>query len=109
MACEPVRMDTSGSFKYIQIICQTDQGDQTVVRGWRDCDYHADILDKFQKDEPQNGKVWCPGGGRITIDGQKITVFGYSIGFGRANHEKTCEILKEAMPGFHMEWNNEGY
>lgn len=68
---EPVRMESAGSFKYIQIECQTQQDSpaQIVVRGWSDCEYHADILDRFQREELQKGKSRCLGGGRITING----------------------------------------
>ena len=56
---QPVSLDTEGSFKYIQILIEPqDQSDPNtgsdsylIVRGWRDCAYHADVLEKFQNEE----------------------------------------------------------
>ena len=108
---ESVRMDQQGTFKYIQICINDGQSVTTVIRGWLDCDYHADVLDKFNSKErqPAGVKVYCPGGGRITIKDKKIVIFGYSVGFGKADHAVTCQIIQEAMPDYTVEWNNDGY
>ena len=44
----------------------------TIVRGWLDCPFHADILAKFneqelaaEKDLKDQVNASCPGGGRI--------------------------------------------
>ena len=66
-----------------------------IVRGFSDCAYHADILDKFVQTElsedqelAQNYTVECPGGGRIRHDeaNKRIEIYGYSQGFGRCDH-----------------------
>ena len=53
----------------------------------------------------------CLGGGRIRHDpaAKHIKVYGYSMGFGRADHTKAVELLKEKYPGYTIEWSNEGY
>lgn len=108
---ELVRIDDQGIFKYILINITKGDTTHTVVRGWLDCDYHADVLAKFNRDEPQAGcKVSCPGGGRISRQGQKITIFGYSVSFGKADHAVTCQLIQDKFgPNYQVEWNNEGY
>lgn len=53
----------------------------------------------------------CVGGGRINIDQEKktILVYGYSQGFGRCEHSKSTEIIKEIYPDYQIDWSNEGY
>ena len=53
----------------------------------------------------------CIGGGRILHEkSQKfIKVYGYSVGFGRADHTKTVEVLKTTFPDYKIEWSNDGY
>ena len=51
-----VDLDKDGVFKYIQIKLSPigdnpDGQDVTVVRGYLDCPYHADILAKFRDNE----------------------------------------------------------
>ena len=88
-------IDGHGVFKYIQIeINPKDSnnektGDESylIVRGFMDCPYHADILDKFEQTElstddelSQSYRTNCPGGGRINHDeaNKKIVIYGYS-------------------------------
>ena len=53
------------------------------------------------------------GGGRIEHKpGQKyIKVYGYSMGFGRADHTKVVEVLKQQAKysDYTIEWSNDGY
>ncbi|KAF1594939.1 UNVERIFIED_CONTAM: 14 kDa phosphohistidine phosphatase, partial [Eudyptes robustus] len=53
----------------------------------------------------------CLGGGRIKHDanGKSLKVYGYSTGFGRADHEKAVELLKTKYPEYEITWSNEGY
>ena len=87
----------------------------TIIRGYLDCPYHADILAKFERDElPEFAGQWeaeCPGGGRIeTIEADKrIFIYGYSQGFGRCDHEVTQALVREAYPEYDVTWSNEGY
>ena len=119
-----VHLDKNGVFKYIQISLMPqvdigeDVGEVVIVRGYSDCAYHADILDKFvQKELNQHEDLresWqadCPGGGRIEVNEAERTllIYGYSQGFGRADHAVTKIIIEESMPDYTVTWNNEGY
>ena len=119
---EAVRLEeTGGTFKYIQITVTDAESQEEVilVRGWRSCQYHQDILSLFRRNEvnnhPKKGnrrlKTSSPGGGRIEydIESKKITCFGYSNSFGQADHEMSTEIIKKSFPDFTVEWNNDGY
>ncbi|XP_015782080.1 14 kDa phosphohistidine phosphatase [Tetranychus urticae] len=106
-----VDIDGRGKFKYIQIKVKDDSGNEKlIIRGHRDAGYHADILERVQSHYP-NLRCDCPGGGRILHepDKKKILVYGYSMGFGRGDHEVTVAILKKHYPDYNIEWNNEGY
>ena len=82
-------MDPEGTFKYIQIRLR-EYSDSTksriVVRGYKSCAYHADILDKFEREEIESKnlsgvvKADCPGGGRIKHEPKenKLFIYGYS-------------------------------
>ena len=83
-----------------------------IVRGYNWAEYHADIYDKV--DEYLGGEgldCECLGGGRITHNREEkyIKVFGYSVGFGKANHQKTVDILKRHYDEYTIEWSDEGY
>ncbi|XP_037401965.1 14 kDa phosphohistidine phosphatase isoform X1 [Pygocentrus nattereri] len=73
----------------------------------------ADIYDKVSGDLERAGGVDCEcvGGGRIKHDSaeKKIHVYGYSMGFGRANHAVSTEKLKVRYPDYEITWANEGY
>ena len=106
-----------GTFKYIQIIMKDKKTGQekTVVRGWSDCGYHADVLNKFQtlelKDYQNSVMTDCPGGGRIEHlpEEKKITIYGYSQGFGKADHSLSQSIIEKDYKNYFISWNNEGY
>ena len=66
---------------------QTNEAKQ-IVRGYEDCEYHADILDRVSASlEPFGYTCTCPGGGRIRKGDKEIFVYGYSVGFGRGDHD----------------------
>mgnify|MGYP003903676549 CR=1 FL=1 len=88
------------------------------MRGYHDCAYHADILAKFERTELLSdfdlSEQWtasCPGGGRVDVNApeKSVVIYGYSQGFGRADHALTSQLVKEAMPDYEVTWNNEGY
>ena len=90
----------------------------TIVRGYLDCPYHADILAKFVETElevdqelAQNWTADCPGGGRINVNqaDKTLLIYGYSQGFGRCDHVVTQSLVKEALPDYEVTWSNEGY
>ena len=87
----------------------------TLVRGYLDCDFHADILAKFRDNElSKYADFWqceCPGGGRIQVDEVKkqLLIYGYSMGFGRCDHALTQSLIQTQMPDYEVTWNNDGY
>ena len=41
--------------------------------------------------------ISCPGGGRIEREGNRIKIYGYSVGFGLADHEITKNIISKEL------------
>ena len=83
-----------------------------LVRGYNWAEYHADIYDSEEEKLRDKGlDAQCLGGGRITHKPHEnyIKVYGYSVGFGRADHTKTVEVLKDFYPEYKIEWSNDGY
>ena len=38
-----------------------------------------------------------------------IKVYGYSMGFGKADHARTVEKIKQKYADYRVEWSDEGY
>ncbi|KAK3731651.1 hypothetical protein QZH41_020051 [Actinostola sp. cb2023] len=114
-AVPDVQIDDKGVFKYILIKVKDSNDDSVckyVVRGYSRADFHADILDEVQPSIEDLGlSAVCVGGGRIQHQPEEsiILVYGYSMGFGRANHKETVEILKKEYPNYNVSYSNEGY
>ena len=109
-------IDPSGVFKYVLIRVHSKEGDESevdVVRGYAWAEYHADVYEKVSMELEKGGLLACEcvGGGRIRHEPQKkrIHVYGYSLGFGRANHAVSTEKLKARYPDYEVTWDNEGY
>ena len=88
------------------------------MRGYKSCDYHSDILAKFEHEElmdydKENGELTCscPGGGRIEHKPteKSILLYGYSKGFGLAEHQLSQNLLEMDFKGYTISWNNDGY
>uniref|UniRef100_A0A914E2L7 Sex-regulated protein janus-B n=1 Tax=Acrobeloides nanus TaxID=290746 RepID=A0A914E2L7_9BILA len=108
-----VVIDPSGTFKYI-LIQATDpasKNSKLIVRGFASCGYHADILDQVKSVESRDVKFKCLGGGRIKHEpaSKSLFVYGYSQGFGQADHQKSVDILKTKYPDYSISFSNEGY
>ncbi|KAL4623297.1 14 kDa phosphohistidine phosphatase isoform X1 [Arapaima gigas] len=103
-----VDIDADGVFKYVLIrVSSTEEGDDSsvdIVRGYAWAEYHADIYDRVAAELEKGGNLDCEclGGGRIKHDSKakKIHVYGYSVGFGRANHSVSTEKLKTRYPDY---------
>ncbi|KAF7634097.1 hypothetical protein Mgra_00006517 [Meloidogyne graminicola] len=108
-----VDIDEHGVFKYILIQAREGDSKKYIVRGYKACKFHANIFDKVESEESAGGliKFECPGGGRIDHDSEKkkICVYGYSQGFGRADHTKAVDLLKKRYPDYKIDWSNDGY
>ena len=45
----------------------------------------------------------------IYIHIHSFQVYGYSMGFGKANHARAVEILQTKYKDYKIEWSDEGY
>uniref|UniRef100_A0A646QD68 Sex-regulated protein janus-A n=1 Tax=Hemiscolopendra marginata TaxID=943146 RepID=A0A646QD68_9MYRI len=106
-----------GRFKYILIkLYDTKDGQEVsknIVRGYNWAAYHADIYENVDAKLRELGiESECVGGGRILheMDKKSIQVYGYSTGYGKADHAVTTEILKKKYPDYgSITWSNDGY
>ncbi|XP_029659388.1 14 kDa phosphohistidine phosphatase-like [Formica exsecta] len=110
-----VDIDGHGRFKYILINVQDDvnKASKQIVRGYARAQWHADIFDKVDEEIKQHAGLQanCVGGGRIEHDPDEktIKVYGYSQGFGKADHQVSVELLKKKYPEYNITWSDEGY
>ncbi|HIH23961.1 TPA: hypothetical protein HA251_02910 [Candidatus Woesearchaeota archaeon] len=112
-----VRLDgltalTDGDWmKFIQI--QDRETDKMYLRADPQSDYHRDILCKFRDEahstlriQHQEGRFFCPGGGRIRRDHarQEIKIYDYSVDFGKYDIKTVKAIatpyLRRKLPGW---------
>ncbi|XP_015908841.1 14 kDa phosphohistidine phosphatase [Parasteatoda tepidariorum] len=115
-AVESVRID-DGTFKYILVkVYDPDDEDGTmkyIVRGSGDAEFHGDIYEVTTPAIEALGlECECVGGGRIKHNPSEKTihVYGYSQGYGRADHLITCRLLKEKYPDYtKIDFSNDGY
>lgn len=101
------------------LIKVTDTGSSEskyVVRGYEFAEYHQDVYNKAKSDELREGlEMQVAGGGRIrhtppADEAQgELFVYGYSVAFGRAEHEQSVALLKAAYPAYKVTFSNEGY
>lgn len=115
-AVQDVDIDENGKFKYVLIKIYTDDEGlncKNIVRGYGWAGYHADIYDDTSERLSGLGiHTECLGGGRIlhNPDTKTVTVFGYSMGFGKADHSISTELIKKRYPSYdNITWNDEGY
>lgn len=108
-----------GVFKYIQISISLPnfKAEKIIIRG-ADLEYHDDIFQAAKGsitdtiEFPEMPVFNCIGGGRISHDvvNKKILVYGYSVAYGRANHELAVEYLKNRYPDYNsISFSNSGY
>jgi len=114
-----VDIDDNGTFKYVLLqinkaSAKKKENATYWVRGHSWADYHVDLVEECEgqiRDKNLNLEVECVGGGRIRHDRNRknIVIYGYSVGYGQADHATTCKILKTYYRDYTVEWNNEGY
>ncbi|XP_062121492.1 LOW QUALITY PROTEIN: sex-regulated protein janus-A [Drosophila sulfurigaster albostrigata] len=113
-----VDIDDCGIFKYVLIKIfgnETGEGKEpstTVVRGYADCTWHADIYERVQEIVKKGSlDTECLGGGRIEHNPDKkyIKIYGYSQGFGKADHLESKRILQTKYKDYEIEASDEGY
>ncbi|XP_044015749.1 14 kDa phosphohistidine phosphatase-like isoform X2 [Aphidius gifuensis] len=74
----------------------------------------ADIYEEINKELKKYGPgldTECVGGGRINHNSAKqaIKVYGYSQGFGKADHQVSVGLLKQKYPNYVITWSDDGY
>jgi len=118
-----VDIDATGVFKYILVKLEAandgDKADKLLVRGYAECNYHTDINDivtEYLQKMKEKGELteWSTkvlGGGRLIHDSpnKTIKVYGYSQGYGKADHATTVKLLKQVYSDYDISWSDEGY
>ncbi|XP_055907565.1 sex-regulated protein janus-A-like [Eupeodes corollae] len=107
-----------GIFKYVLIrVYGKEQADgsepsKKIVRGYKDAEWHSDIYDRVSGSCKGLGlDTECLGGGRIehNPNAKLIKVYGYSQGFGKADHAESRNIIKTKYTDYDIEISDEGY
>lgn len=104
----------AGEFKYlmIDVIHREVNGMRSckkIVRGYRKCKYHSDILDVTRKElQEANLDAWPKGGGKIIRNSQKrkLHIFGTSLKYGRADHKQAAQLLKFSFPYYKITYED---
>lgn len=110
----------SGAHKYVLISAQPaneidDDKISFFVTSKHGAHYHRNaaepMIDRLESSGYTNIRVL--GGGRISLDDDKhkISIFGYSYGFGRADHSISKSVIEadERYKDYDVTWSNEGY
>ncbi|KAK6046169.1 Janus/Ocnus family protein [Cooperia oncophora] len=98
-------------FGLLQCTDKSSNETKHIVRGYNKCNFHSDIFDVVEEDTGPSYKLDCVGGGRIKHEdkAKKILVYGYSQGYGPADHSVTVDILKKQYPDYDISFSNDGY
>ncbi|XP_065079656.1 sex-regulated protein janus-A-like isoform X2 [Ochlerotatus camptorhynchus] len=107
-----------GIFKYVLIkVYGKEKSDgsepsKNIVRGFAHANWHSDIYDEVSSSLAGLGlETECLGGGRIEHRAEEklIKVYGYSQGYGKADHQETRRILLTQFGGYEIHTSDEGY
>jgi hypothetical protein len=104
----------AGCHKYVLIRAQSPSGDeQYFVTSKRGAHYHRDAAEPVLEQLSQAGytDLEVTGGGRIDCQPQKMKIYGFSYGFGLANHAISREVVleDERYRDYDVTISNEGY
>ena len=104
----------TGTWKFVLLECELDGRRKRIVRALQGLKYHAENYDVTAAPLKALGiHVRVVGGGRIKRDdaAKTISVYGYSKTFGRSPgcNEATAEMIRGALPGYRVDWSDEGY
>mmetsp|Transcript_1561 Transcript_1561/g.4260 ORF Transcript_1561/g.4260 Transcript_1561/m.4260 type:complete len:149 (-) Transcript_1561:308-754(-) len=107
-----------GAHKYV-LIRATNASTATqehFVVSKRGAAYHRNAAEPMVERLQQNGytSIDVTGGGRIYLDddNRSISIFGYSYGFGQANHELSKSVIEKSSTKYatyDITTSNEGY
>jgi len=122
-----VELTDEGIFKYIHILVKLRPSNTILsfVRGYIDLEYHAENLERFEKQIQQailqlgdikldqTFEIQCPGGGRVNHSkaNRKLSIYGFSQSFGAANHDQVKDIVFEELgyPKANISVSYDGY
>ena len=104
-----------GAHKYVQLTASLDGTEQVFVVSRKNAAYHRNaaepFIDKLQKHGYYDIEV--AGGGRVAVDSDErtVSIFGFSYGFGKANHELSANVVRqdERYRDFDVSWSDDGY
>ncbi|XP_050731821.1 14 kDa phosphohistidine phosphatase-like [Eriocheir sinensis] len=109
----------AGTFKYVLIkVCHSPpapapETTKYIARGYTSAEYHSDVYDRVTPNIEALGlDCECVGGGRICHQPEEksIKVYGYSQGYGKADHSITVGLLKKKYPDYtSITFSNDGY
>lgn len=106
-----------GAHKYVLITALLPGSNerQHFVVSRRNAAYHRNAAEPFVEDLERNGyrSISILGGGRIALDTDKqsISIYGYSYGFGLADHALSKSVVEKdpKWKDYEVSWSNEGY
>ena len=105
-----------GAHKYVLIKAEFNNGDeQYFVTSRRGAPYHRNAAEPMIQRLEANGynNIQVTGGGRIFLneENKKISIFGYSYGFGLADHSISRDVVKQdaRYRDYDISISNDGY
>jgi phosphohistidine phosphatase len=112
-----------GAHKYVLIAATepfpSDGSDECYTKFFvtskRGAAYHRNAAEPFVDLLQSKGykNINITGGGRIYFskDEKKISIYGYSYGFGLADHARSKEVIENDVrfEGYDVSWTNDGY
>mmetsp|Transcript_24119 Transcript_24119/g.35926 ORF Transcript_24119/g.35926 Transcript_24119/m.35926 type:complete len:162 (+) Transcript_24119:62-547(+) len=110
----------SGAYKYVLITALTPNNShnnkpEVFVHSKRGAQYHRNVAEPLIPILKQSGytDIRIKGGGRILRcdDDHIIKIFGYSYGFGQADHALAKDVVEKSgkFVGYTVTWSNDGY
>jgi phosphohistidine phosphatase len=104
-----------GAHKYVLIQASLDGDEQYIVTSKHKAPYHRNAAEPMIEKLEQAGytDIQVRGGGRLDLDTQAktIIIFGFSYGFGKADHSISRRVVLEssAYRDFDVTISDEGY
>ena len=104
-----------GAHKYVQIRASLNGEEQIFVTSKRGASYHRIAAEPLitKLEEAGYHDIEVAGGGRIFLDedAKRISIFGFSYGFGKANHAISQQVVKQdpRFKDFDVTISDEGY
>jgi phosphohistidine phosphatase len=111
---EPVQI-AQGAHKYVLIQAENDGKTEYFVTSRKGAHYHRNAAEPliFELEAAGYYDIEVTGGGRIDLDhvNRKISIFGFSYGFGLANHAISREVVLDdpRYKDYEVSISNDGY